>query len=71
MDGYYYLGVQYDITKQVVAEQEIKRLNDRLEILVKCFACVQVCSSLTDAANFHLRQISLTAPNSRAIRQTR
>ena len=33
--GYYYLGVQYDITKQVVAEQEIKRLNDRLEILAK------------------------------------
>ena len=31
----YYLGVQYDITKQVVAEQEIKRLNDRLEILAK------------------------------------
>ena len=31
----YYLGVQYDITKQVVAEQEIKRWNDRLEVLAK------------------------------------
>ncbi|MEO8767830.1 MAG: PAS domain-containing protein [Nitrosospira sp.] len=31
----YYLGVQYDITRQVVAEQEIKRLNDRLEALTK------------------------------------
>ncbi|MEP6604528.1 MAG: PAS domain-containing protein [Nitrosospira sp.] len=31
----YYLGVQYDVTKQVVAEEEIKRLNDRLEALEK------------------------------------
>jgi hypothetical protein len=29
------LGVQYDITTQVVAEQEIKRWNDRLEVLAK------------------------------------
>ena len=31
----YYLGVQYDITTQVVAEQESKRWNDRLEVLAK------------------------------------
>jgi hypothetical protein len=28
----YFLGVQYDVTRQVLAEQEIKRLNDRLEV---------------------------------------
>lgn len=27
----YYLGVQYDVTSQVLAEEEIKRLTDRLE----------------------------------------
>jgi PAS domain S-box-containing protein len=27
----YYLGVQYDVTKQVVAEEEIKKLSDALE----------------------------------------
>ena len=27
----YYLGVQYDVTRQVKAEQEIKRLSDALE----------------------------------------
>src|SRR5687768_294380 len=31
----YYLGVQYDVTKQILAEAEIKRLNDRLEALAK------------------------------------
>ncbi len=31
----YYLGVQYDITKQFLAEKEIKRLNARLESLTK------------------------------------
>ena len=31
----YYLGVQYDVTKQVLAEAEIKRLNERLEALAK------------------------------------
>ena len=31
----YYLGVQYDVTAQVLAEEEIKRLNDRLESLAK------------------------------------
>jgi PAS domain S-box-containing protein len=31
----YYLGVQYDVTRQVLAEEEIKRLHDRLESLAK------------------------------------
>jgi PAS domain S-box-containing protein len=31
----YFLGVQYDVTRQVLAEQEIKRLNERLEVLGK------------------------------------
>lgn len=31
----YYLGVQYDVTAQVLAEEEIKRLNDRLDSLSK------------------------------------
>ncbi len=29
----YYLGVQYDVTTQVKAEEEIKRLSDNLEVL--------------------------------------
>lgn len=31
----YYLGVQYDVTGQILAEAEIKRLNDRLESVSK------------------------------------
>jgi hypothetical protein len=29
----YYLGVQYDVTNQVTAAEEIKRLSDSLEML--------------------------------------
>ena len=29
----YFLGVQYDITKQILAEDEIGRLNERLELM--------------------------------------
>ena len=31
----YYLGVQYDVTRQVLAEEEIKRLHNLLEPLAK------------------------------------
>jgi PAS domain S-box-containing protein len=31
----YYLGIQYDVTKQVEAEEEIKRLSETLENVVK------------------------------------
>jgi len=32
-DVIYFLGVQYDITKQVLAEEEIGRLSERLELV--------------------------------------